>query len=449
MAETSLFKKSSNSFNEQSTSYEAEKSSKKKERKNSINSINSSNPDSSFNNLNSEIKSIIENETDLSFSSNSNKELEENKTNIEQFFDPKYWRVSKETNSETDEPISTYDSQNDKNSPFKKENFIILDKKDSPKPLHSKYAENQEMARISFGSNKQSTQSNEDEETRDHLHNISYCDSNNNSPKASLDNNENEEKQKKIRTENTKENKQEEKNNENKKEVNKSNIYFNNNMNNKKIFMNGFNNYNNLPTLNYNNDSDYQYDSMNYKTNTNPFFHSIYLPQQMCSFMPNYNFQNINKNNFILNNNHTNTKQENFDKGLDSHALKENNNSRQNAQYYMNNMNNFNKKTDMVDLPLVLNQSNPQNNSINYQFPKINYNMLCYPQIQQMNASAQKPVINKINNSSNYLPEINNKEGLNNINDTKAKNNSNNTINNNSSANSNICPIIEQNNNKN
>ena len=190
MAETYSIKKKSNSLNELNTSYESQKSMNKKERKNSI---NSSSPDTSFNNLNTEIKSIIENETDLSFSSNSNSEINENKKNIELLLDSKFWRASKEINSETDEPISTYESQNEKNTPSKKDNYIIVDKQNSPKPFHSKYAEVQEMVGTSVGSNKQSTQSNEDEEARhEHLHNISYCESNNNSPINSLENNESE-----------------------------------------------------------------------------------------------------------------------------------------------------------------------------------------------------------------------------------------------------------------
>ena len=173
MTETLSLNKNHASFNELNTSYEAGTDTKKRERKKSI---NSSNPENSFNNLNSEIKSIIENETDLSFSSNSNSDLEENKTNIEPLFDSKYWRVSKDINSETDEPISTYESQNENRTPSKKDNFIFVDNKNSPKPFHSKYADIQDIAGISVGSNKQSTQSNEDEET-----NIIYCESNNNS----------------------------------------------------------------------------------------------------------------------------------------------------------------------------------------------------------------------------------------------------------------------------
>ena len=453
MTETFSIKKNSSSLNELNTSYESKKTAKKKERKNSI---NSSSPESSFNNLNSEIKSIIENETDLSFSSNSNSEIDENKKNIELLFDSKYWRASKDINSETDEPISTYESQNEKNTPSKKENIIIVDKKDSPKPFHSKYAEVQEMVGTSVGSNKQSTQSNEDEEIRnDHLHNIIYCESNNNSPINSLGNNESEEndnkKKKKINIE-------EEKNNDNIKEKRNINNNLNNNntINNKKLFMNGFNNYNNLQNLKYNNDSEYSYpyDPINYKNNNISFFPGVYLPQQLCSFMPNYNYSTLNKKNFILNNNNINNKLEDnnsSEKKEDFGSSLEKNYNGQANQYihsYMNNlntMNNYNRKVDMIDLPLLLNQNNTQNNAINYGYPKINFNMICCPQIQQVNAPIQKPTIEKINNSSNYLPEINNKENTSHINKANANNNTNNT---NSSNSTNICPIIEQNNNK-
>jgi len=200
MTEALSLNKKHESFNELNTSYEPDTDTKKRERKKSI---NSSNPENSFNNLNSEIKSIIENETDLSFSSNSNSDLEENKTNIEPLFDSKYWRVSKDINSETDEPISTYESQNENRTPSKKDNFIFVDNKNSPKPFHSKYANIQDMAGISVGSNKQSTQSNEDEENRtDHSYNINY------SPTNSLENNINEENEK---NEKIKNNNQEEK----------------------------------------------------------------------------------------------------------------------------------------------------------------------------------------------------------------------------------------------
>jgi hypothetical protein len=125
----------------------------------------------------------------------------------------------------------------------------------------------------------------------------------------------------------------------------------------------------------------------------------------------------------------------------------ENNYNIQNNQYihsYMNNLNNMNnRKVDIIDLPLLLNQNNPQNNTINYGYSKINF--ICCPQIQPVNAPIQKTVVEKINNSSNYLPEINNKENTSNSNKANSKNASNNI---NSSNNTNICPVIEQNNNK-
>ena len=73
MKEALSLNKKHSSINELNTLFEAETDIKKIERKKSI---NSSNLESSFNNLNSEIKSIIEIETDLSFSSNSNSDIE-------------------------------------------------------------------------------------------------------------------------------------------------------------------------------------------------------------------------------------------------------------------------------------------------------------------------------------------------------------------------------------
>ena len=471
MTETCPFKLSQSLLRANNTSYEEESNMKKKERKNSI---NSSSPEVSFNNLNSEIKSIIENETDLSFTSNTNSEIDENKTNIDHLFDSKYWRASKETNSETDEPFSSYDSQNDKDTPSKKDKFIIVDKKNSPKPFHSKYAEVHELGGMSEGSNKQSTQSNEDEEARlDHLPNInlSYYESNNISPINSLNESDDKEnKSDKIKINTTEDEKVLEGNKE--KILNNNNNInnnVNNNMNNnKKVFINR---YNNIQNIKYNNDSSeytYPYETM-YKNNTIPFFQGVYLPQQLCSFIPNYNYSTLNKKNFILNNNNNFNKPENLhptEKNEDYHLPIDNNNNGQNTQYtqtYMNNMNTYNKKMDMIDLPLVLNQNNPQNNTMNYRYPKFNFNMICCPQIQPTNIPIQKPVNDKMPSNTNFLPDINNKENAQNSNDKKTKSSinktasntnnnksgsTNNSSNNSSSTNSNVCPLIEQNNNK-
>ena len=452
MSKSCLFEKNSISSNEFNTSSEVESIINKKERKNSL---NSSSPESSFNNLYSEIKSILENETDLSFSSNSNSEIEENKDNIEHLFDSKYWKASKEINSDTDEFISTYESQNDKDTPSKKDNYLVLEKNVSPKSFHSKHGGVKDLIGISDGSNKQSTQSNEDEEANiEHLHNISYCESNNNS----LGNIENEDNEKKNnKKEKIKINNEDIKTKENIKEKNNNNINNNNNYNTKQLYINGFNTYNNIHNLKCNNESDflYPYDSFNYKNNNLPFFPGMCLPQQLYSFMPNYNYLAINNTNLIVNNNINNVNQRldiNTSEKLGNYQTNiDNINILNSYMNNMNNINNYNKKLDMMDLPLVLNQNNSQNNIINYK-TKINYNMLCGPQNQQVNnIQTQKQVVdktNKANNMSNYLPEINNnKDNISYLNDKKNKNNSINK--NNNSPNNNMSPIIEQNNNNN
>ena len=166
--------------------------------------------------------------------------------------------------------------------------------------------------------------------------------------------------------------------------------------------------------------------------------------------MSNYNYANLNKKNFIQNNNNKLEEISSSKKNEDFHSPLDSSINGQNNQYihsYMNNVNNYKKKIDLVDLPLVMNQSIPHNNTINYRYPKIgNYNILCCPQIQPGNVPIQKAVIEKTNNSSNYLPEINNKENSTNLNERNAKNSNNALNNSNLESNSNICPIIEQNN---
>ena len=295
----------------------------------------------------------------------------------------------------------------------------------------------QDIAGIDDGSNKQSTQSNEDEENKmDLLNNINY------NPINSLENNIHEK---------NKNGNEEEKVIESNKEKNNNNV--NNNNINKKLFINGFNNYNNIQNnLQYNKDSEmfYQYEPINYKNNAIQYYSGMYLPHQLCPFMPNYNYPVLNKNNFIQNNNNINNK-------LEENKISEANSTGQNKSNGKNNQNSnniktYNKKMYFADLPRVLNQNNLQNNPINYRYLKINYSMIFCPQIQPINAPAQKTINDKITNNLNYLPDINTKENNQNINDIKTKknrnNSTNNNSNNNSSTNNNICPTIEENNNR-
>jgi len=364
--------------------------------------LSSSSLDSSFDNINSEIKSIIENEHDLSFSSDSNSELAETRANMEHLFNYKYWRCS-----------------NNKVPEIKERN-----KKAQP-PTPIKCGMNQTYVGTSEGSNKQSTQSNEDEENRT-AHNVSLFESNNNSSSQS------EEKDKNIQIL--------------KKEKENSSIKINNNIQNLK-----FNN--KMLEQEYN----YPYETMNYKNNNFQFFPGLYLSPQMYPFMPNYNYPSLNKKNFITNNsNNINNKLDWNNSQEKNDQIKLNTNLKLQNQYinpYMNNINNinnFNKKInqnqiDLKDLPLVINNvQNNQNTNMNYPCQKLNFNMICCPQIQPINSQVQNHSLDKTNNSSNILPEINHKDTTKNATQEKKTKNINS---NNNQTHNNVCPIIGKGNN--
>ena len=365
--------------------------------------LSSSSLDSSFDNINSEIKSIIENEHDLSFSSDSNSELAETRANMEHLFNYKYWRCS-----------------NNKVPEIKERN-----KKAQP-PTPIKCGMNQTYVGTSEGSNKQSTQSNEDEENRT-AHNVSLFESNNNSSSQS------EEKDKNIQIL--------------KKEKENSSIKINNNIQNLK-----FNN--KMLEQEYN----YPYETMNYKNNNFQFFPGLYLSPQMYPFMPNYNYPSLNKKNFITNNNNNINNKLDWNNSQEKNdQIKLNTNLKLQNQYinpYMNNLNNinnFNKKInqnqmDLKDLPLVINNvQNNQNINMNYPCQKLNFNMICCPQIQPINSQVQNHSLDKTNNSSNILPEINHKDTTKNA--TQEKKTKNNNSNNNNQTHNNVCPIIGKGNN--
>ena len=61
-------------------------------------SKNSSNPEGIFDNLNKEIKLVVENGKDLSYYSNSNSKISEQQQYNEQFLDSRYWCVRKNHN---------------------------------------------------------------------------------------------------------------------------------------------------------------------------------------------------------------------------------------------------------------------------------------------------------------------------------------------------------------
>ena len=373
--------------------------------------LSSSSLDSLFENKNYEIKSIIENEHDLSFSSDSNSELAESKANTDYLFNNKFWQPNSISNSVNMEP-------KEKNKEFQ-----------SPIPIF-KCMKNQSKGGISEASNKQSTQSNEDDETpAEHFQNISSFESNNNSSSH----NESEEKGKVKQFDEIKNQKD-----------------------------NSNNNYNIIQNLKYNNkninEQEYipPYENRNYKNNNIPFFQGVYLSPPIYPFMPNFNYPSLNKKNFITNHNiNLNNKLEGNNSPDKIEQNKLNINIKSQNQFLnpymnnMNNMNNFNKKInqnqmEIKDLPLVMN--NGHNNPMNYPCQKINFNMICCPQIQPVNTQVQKQSNEKTNINSNFLPEINHKESTKILTQEKKNNKSTNSISNSNS--SNLCPIIGKGNNE-
>ena len=457
MAEISLEKKDSNKDIE-TNSFQEKNNSNEKRRKFSIDSSKS---ESFFSNLNTEIKLFIENEADISFSSNSNSESNDPQINIDNLLDSKYWRITKDLSIENE-------NKNEKDNFVKKKNIFLLnvDEKESTKLFESKNEYKGDKVMISEGSNKQSTQGNEDEETRiEHLHNTSDSDSNNNSPLNSLSNNESSENDincdKLIRDINNCDKlssyKDEEKNDNNliknissqDKDDTKS-TKNNKNLFNSNLLLNGFNF--NTEKLKLN-ESDFVFpyepvQNQN-KNNFSTFFPGAYLNQPICNFNSNFNLPsplstrsilsfNSNSSN-KLNNNYTQNNEDDF-------FNKENkiNINGQNNKFINSNANNYNKKLnqnqkDIIDLPLIINQNNNQNLPLNFNYSKLNLNMTYYPKIQNSHISTHKQSLDKIKNSSNYLPHLNNNSFANlsnNLSEKKPKNNNlnldeqNNTTNN-------------------
>ena len=319
---------------------------------------------------------------------------------------------------------------------------------------------------ISEGSNKQSTQGNEDEETRiEHLHNTSDSDSNNNSPLNSLSNNESSENDincdKLIRDINNCDKlssyKDEEKKNNNNLDNNLSkdkdakSTKDNKNLFNSNLLLNGFNF--NTEKLKLN-ESDFVFpyepvQNQN-KNNFSTFFPGAYLNQPICNFNSNFNLPSPLSTRSILsfNSNSSNKLNNNYSQNNEDDYIinKENklNINGQNNKFINSNANNYNKKLnqnqkDIIDLPIIINQNNNQNLPLNFNYSKLNLNMTYYPKIQNSHISTHKQSLDKINNSSNYLPHLNNNSFANlsnNLSEKKAKNNNlnldeqNNTTNN-------------------
>ena len=409
-------------------SFQKENTPQKKERKYSSNSSDS---DSFISNINAEIKNFVENEENLSFSSNSDQESPYKKSDIEYLLDSRFWKADKN---------STYDNEYNHEKKF----FGLKKSKNyGEKNGKSKYED----------SNKQSTQGNEDEEMRyEPIHNMSSSETNN-SHLNSLGNNENSENEINCDKNSTKEGKNASNNisnnfaekNSNKEEnskfdLNVGNDYDNNNLMGTNLLFNGSNFTNNLNYNNINENSkfNYPYEPINYMSNQtgSNYYQNSYLSQNYMNFASNYNMASpIGSRNIISLSNNNNKISKNLNENNSDNSeqnVKNDNINGQNNKFLNSTNNGLTKKLnqnqkEIIDLPLILNQNNSPNSPINYNIPKLNLNMTYYPKIQNRNLQIPKQSMDK-SNSSNLLPELkdsHNSNTNNNFNfpDKKTKNN--------------------------
>ena len=387
-------------------SFQKENTPQKKERKYSSNSSDS---DSFISNINAEIKNFVENEENLSFSSNSDQESPYKKSDIEYLLDSRFWKADKN---------STYDNEY---NPEKKFFGLKKSKNYGEKNGKSKYED----------SNKQSTQGNEDEEMRyEPIHNMSSSETNN-SHLNSLGNNENSENEINCDKNSTKEGKNASNNisnnfaekNSNKEEnskfdLNIGNDYDNNNLMGTNLLFNGSNFTNNLNYNNINENSkfNYPYEPINYMSNQtgSNYYQNSYLSQNYMNFASNYNMASpIGSRNIISLSNNNNKISKNLNENNSDNSeqnVKNDNINGQNNKFLNSTNNGLTKKLnqnqkEIIDLPLILNQNNSPNSPINYNIPKLNLNMTYYPKIQNRNLQIPKQSMDK-SNSSNLLPEL-------------------------------------------
>ena len=401
-------------------------------------STTSSDSDSFISNINAEIKKVIENEENLSFSSNSEEESPLEKNNIDYLLESRFWRSNKNFSYDMD---------------YNHEKKI--------------FGSGEKKGKTGEESNKQSTQGNEDEETRfEPLQNTISTESNN-SPLVSLTNNESCEneincdkisaKEEKGGNNNEQYNNNDKSNNKDDKEkndFNKNNNKDNINLMNANLLINGSNFTNNINYKNSNLDSKfvYPYEPVNYMTSQSGanFFPNSYLTQNFRNFSSGYNLPSPlgNRTIFPLNDNNYNKlskalNEKNTDNSEQNGVNNNNNINGQNNTFVNSTNNNFSKaanpnQKNINELPLILNQNNARNMPLNYNVPKLNLNMTYYPKIQNCTLPIHKQSIDKIN-SSNSLPELKTFSN-NNTQDKKVKNNNtsneaNNSLNNNNNYN--------------
>jgi hypothetical protein len=372
-------------------------------RKNSLNS------NSLFDELNTEIKAYMENHSNDSFSNNSDSENKEEQDDIEYLLDSKYWKDNKPENQDEDF------SEKDENIPIKKS------------ALSLKNIDKFKKKNISFSttdrSNKQMTQSNEEDEVRNDKIRLT---SDTESPLNSLMNNESSEMEfKSNKSSPYKEEKEDEKNQKNIFFQSSDNLY--QKFDDKNIFDQNFQKNNDIYTFKDSNKDYisqgfvYPYNQMNtFSKNNNPtFYSSPFLAHQL--FNQNSNLiTSLNKRGMISMKN---------DNDMEEIGKKENefNINGQNfyklKNIYGGNMNNKKmslSQKNLIELPII--SQNLGQNMLN--FPKINQNFNFFQKSPNMNLNNKQE-----NEKDTTLPELNkciNKKDSNCDDDKKLKINKNN-----------------------
>ena len=411
-------------------------------------SPDSSNPESVFENLDSEIKQVVENEKDVSFLSNSNSGNNEQQSNIDQLLNYKHWGVRKES-PKAISPNKMYF----KDISLKKKLFLYNEQK-IHKPFHSKYASNNPEYNDGCEScNNKSTKSDEDSETRiEQFHNITESDIFKDNNDFLYDNNiysfkennnnninGNEEKVKNIKIniapkekDNTNANTKPKKKSieEKVKEKILSSFYANSNNNTNNINNNISNNANNMIKSNiFMNGFNYcaspnNCDQMNYATQTknclSPFYQRTYLPPPIYPLIPSYNnYQsNLSKRNIIpINNISIKSNNENEIKKIKNEDekylnIKKENEKNEQQNKFNSNIYGFNEKIrkNSIDVTSIVMNQNNNPNLLRYQ--KMNLNMVYYPQIQikLQNTASQKLI--QQNNNVNIINENHSSENI-------------------------------------
>ena len=372
-------------------------------RKNSLNS------NSLFDELNTEIKAYMENHSNDSFSNNSDSENKEEQDDIEYLLDSKYWKDNKPENQDEDF------SEKDENIPIKKS------------ALSLKNIDKFKKKNISFSttdrSNKQMTQSNEEDEVRNDKIRLT---SDTESPLNSLMNNESSEMEfKSNKSSPYKEEKEDEKNQKNIFFQSSDNLY--QKFDDKNIFDQNFQKNNDIYTFKDSNKDYisqgfvYPYNQMNtFSKNNNPtFYSSPFLAHQL--FNQNSNLiTSLNKRGMISMKN---------DNDMEEIGKKENefNINGQNfyklKNIYGGNINNKKmslSQKNLIELPII--SQNLGQNMLN--FPKINQNFNFFQKSPNMNLNNKQE-----NEKDTTLPELNkciNKKDSNCDDDKKLKINKNN-----------------------